>query len=324
MIDYVSMAISTKCNNSCIWCYGKAAQKLDIDMSNQTFDCALSLLKQAGCKRLTFLGGEPTLHSNLTDFIHKAADNSIDSVIVSNGSGYSDTFLNSIEDVKDMVTLNISIEGATADIHDRVTNKQGSFEKLLYGIKTAQSKGFDIAAIMTLCKSNMQDLANVICLLEDIKVDGMLINFANRPLNANYSDDEYLSIAEYSKQVAIAVSAAHSLNISVGPPLPLCCLSPLFREMLNTGKIHHNSGCQLLFGRAITIDAEGNILLCNHLTEVKTGNINKIRSIEELQSFLENVAAQTRKSIQKYPLNKCNKCKENVNCFGGCPLLWLK
>jgi radical SAM protein with 4Fe4S-binding SPASM domain len=223
-----------------------------------------------------------------------------------------------------MVTLNISIEGATAAIHDKVTNRQGSFKKLLNGIKLVKSKGFDIAAIMTLCKSNMQDLASVICLLEDIKVDSLLINFANRPLNVPYSDDDYLSITEYSKQVAIAVSAASSLNISVGPPLPLCYLSPLFREMLNTGKIHHNCGCQLLFGQAITIDAEGNILLCNHLTEVKTGNINKIRSIEELQSFLENVAAQTRKSIQKYPLKKCDNCKENTNCFGGCPLLWLK
>ena len=259
MLNHVSMAINTKCNNSCIWCYAKATQKQSLDMSDETFGKVLSLIKQTSCKYLTFLGGEPTLHPKLVDFIHKAAINNLDSVIVSNGSGYSNSFFTSIEDVKDKITLNISIEGATANIHDNITKKRGSFNMALNGIKLAKDKNFNIAATITLCKSNMQDLGNVIHILKDMGINSMLINFANRPLNAVYEESIYLSIKEFSKQIAISVkNVEHSLDISVGPPLPWCQLSPLFKELLNENKIHLDDGCQLLFGQGVTIDFEGN------------------------------------------------------------------
>ena len=325
MLEHVSMAINTKCNNSCIWCYDKASQKRDFDMSDQTFDHALSLIKQAGCKHLTFLGGEPTLHSKLSDFVHKATANGLDSFVVSNGSGYTDSFLHSIEDIKQNVILNVSIEGATAETHDEITKTKGSFEKLLNGMQFAKSKKFKLAAIMTLCKANMHELTDVINLLEKMQVKAMLINFANPPLNVSYSESVYLTAKQFSEQIAISVKdITYSLDIAVGPPLPLCQLSSNFNKLLNDKKYTLNNGCQLLFGKAITIDPVGNILLCNHLTEVKTGSINNIATVEELQTFLTNIDYQTRKKTQKYPFKKCNKCNENEKCFGGCPLLYLE
>jgi len=319
------MAINTKCNNSCIWCYGKASQEWDLDMSDQIFDAGLSLLKQAECKRLIFLGGEPTLHPKLSDFVKKTATSGLILTIVSNGSHYSDSFLTTIEDVKQNVTLNVSIEGATAEVHDKVTKTKGSFEKLLNGVRCAKNKGFKIAAIMTLCSENMHELAGVLNLLEDMQVKSMLINFANPPLNVSYDKSIYLTIKQFSEQIATSVkNTTNSIDIAVGPPLPLCQLSPLFKEILNEKKIQLNNGCQLLFGKGITIDAIGNILLCNHLTEVKTSNVNSVANIEEFQMLLTNIDVQARKNLQKYPLEKCNKCEENTNCFGGCPLLWLK
>lgn len=325
MVEFASMAINTKCNNSCIWCYDKASQKQDVDMSDQTFDRALSLLKQAGCKHLTFLGGEPTLHPKLSNFVHKATINGFDSVIVSNGSGYTESLLHSIDDVKQSVILNISIEGATPVTHDKITKTKGSFEKLLNGIKLAKDKGFDIAAIMTLCSANMHELADVLNLLENMQIKATLINYASLPLNAPYNKSDYLTVKQFSEQIAVSVKdKSYSIDIAVGPPLPLCQLSPLFKEMLNENKIHLNNGCQLLSGQGITIDANGNILLCNHLTEVKTGNISNFASIKEFQAFLTDIDFQTRKKLQKYPFKKCNECEENEKCFGGCPLLYLK
>ncbi len=316
------MAINTKCNNSCIWCYGKATQNRNFDMSIRTFERALSLIKQTDCKRIIFLGGEPTLHPHLVDFIHEAVANQIYCTIVSNGSGYSSEFLSSIENVKNMVTLNVSIEGAIAEIHDKITNKLGSFQKLLNGIKVARNKDFDIWSIMTLCRHNKYDLENVICLLESMGINNMSINFANKPFNVDYSDEDYLTIAEFND--VITLSNTHSMQITVSPSLPLCYLSPKFRELLKIGKIKLNNSCQLLFGNAFTIDAKGDILYCNHLTEIKAGNINNITCERQLHEFLKNMEIQVKKTLQKYPFEKCNSCNENLACFGGCPLLWIK
>ena len=325
MLGHVTMAINTGCNNSCIWCYDKMNQKQDINMSDQTFDRALSLIKQAGCKHITFLGGEPTLHSHLPTFVRKAAANSIDSVIISNGSGYSEAFLDAIEDIKHTVVLNIAIQGATSFTHDKVTNNQGSFEKLLNGIDLAKSRGFEMGAIMTLCTANVHELTSVFQLLEDAGIDGLLINYAQPPINVLYFENDYLTIAKFSEQIAASIlSGVRSLNITVGPPLPLCRLSPLLREMAKTKKIYLNSGCPLVKGHAITIAAEGSILLCSHLTEVKTGNINDLGNIEAFNSLLAEIDIQIWKNVQKYPMEDCNTCKENEQCFGGCPLLWIR
>jgi radical SAM protein with 4Fe4S-binding SPASM domain len=325
MLEYASLAINTKCNNSCIWCYDKVSQNHDFDMSERIFDKALSLLKQANCKYLTFLGGEPTLHPKLSDFIHKTATNGLISIVVSNGSGYTDNFLNSIECIKSEVVLNVSIEGATAETHDKITKNEGSFEKLLSGLNLAKSRNFDVATIMTLCSANMYELTDVINLLEGLKIKSILINYANPPLNATYHKSDYLTIKQFSEQVALSVkNITYSIDIAVGAPLPICQLAPMFREMLNKKKIHLNNGCQLLFGRAITINSNGKILLCNHLTEVETGNINNIADVHDFQAFLTNIDLQVRKKLQKYPFKKCNQCEKNKECFGGCPLLYLK
>jgi radical SAM protein with 4Fe4S-binding SPASM domain len=293
-------------------------------MSEKTFDKALSLIKQAGCEQITFLGGEPTLHPLLPLFVHKAAENGMLSVIVSNGSGYSDPFFDSIEGIKHAVVLNISIEGSTATTHDKVTRTQGSFEKLLNGIRLAKLRRFNVSAIVTLCPINKNELASVIDLLNSMGVNGMLINFANRPLNVPYSDADYLTVKQFCEQIVDSVgSSDYSLNISIGPPLPLCHLSPAFKGLIEKQKMHLNNGCQLLSGNAITINATGHVLLCNHLTEVKTVNINNVNSFSEFQSFLAEIDIQVRKLMRKYPKNKCNTCNESSICFGGCPLLWL-
>lgn len=321
MINYVTMAINTRCNNSCIWCYGKSVRERDFNMSVKTFEKALSLIKLSNCKQIIFLGGEPTLHPYLVDFIHEAIANQIYCIVVSNGSGYSLDFLDSIEDVKDMITLNVSIEGSTAEIHDKITNKPGSFQKLLNGIEAARSKNFDIIAIMTLCRDNKHDLGNVFCLLKSMGIDRMSVNFANKPLNVTYSDEDYLTIAEFEE--AVTVSRIDSMQITVSPSLPLCSLSLEFQKILGTGKVQLNNSCQLLFGKAFTIDAKGNILYCNHLTEVKTGNINDITNLAKLNKSLKDMEMRAKNALQKYPLEKCNKCDKNLICFGGCPLLWI-
>jgi radical SAM protein with 4Fe4S-binding SPASM domain len=318
------MNINTKCNNACIWCYDKASRKNEVDMSMQTFNKILYLLKGCGCNQIAFFGGEPTLHPQLSKFVSKATIENFYSVIVSNGAGYSESFLDEIEEFKNRVTLNISIEGSCAKIHDDITKRRGSFTTLKHNISLALQKRFKVVALTTLCRTNADNLSQISELLADMGIGDWLINFASYPLNVSYVEEDYLSISEFSEIIASSITPQifDRLKISVGPPLPQCMLSPSFKQM--GSQLQLKRSCQLLSSDSISIDASGNILPCLHLAGVVMGNINNFDSIDCFKTFLSAIDNEVRIPMCKYPKIECNECEENKECFGGCPLLGME
>ncbi|GHV61509.1 hypothetical protein FACS1894195_2130 [Bacteroidia bacterium] len=326
MIKEAKLVINTACNNACSWCYAQTYQGVKAEMSVEVFDKTLSLLKSAECSNFTFMGGEPTLHKQLPLFVSKAASHGIHSLIVSNGSNFTDTFLAAFENVKESLTLNVSIEGATSITHDKVTQTLGSFDKLQQSVLTATKRKFKIGAIMTLCKENRCDLPNVMALLEKWGVKNLLVNYATYPLNTKYTEANYLTLQEFSESVAktIGTDGQRALKIKIGPPLPHCMLLPHLHDLMEDNQVHFNNECAVLSGNSIAIDFNGNILTCSHLTDVKFGNIGDFSNAEKFKTFLSSIVDDFRVPLKKYPLKKCNDCSSNEVCFGGCPMLWLQ
>lgn len=324
MIDCANILTNTECNNSCIWCYAMSTLQSGQSMSEDTFRTVLSRLGAVGCKSIVFTGGEPTLHPLLPVFIRKALlTKGIEQVhIVSNGSGFTDKFLDSISTYRDAVGLNLSLHGATAHVHDLITRTPGSYDRLLSAIERAQRKGFAVAAQMTLCKANRSDLSGVLHLLEAFEIDRILVNFCSKPVNVEFRAADFLTVREFSEQVARDVcSYAGNTHIHIGPPLPRCELSASFKELLDRGKIRLNAGCGIISDKLI-VDPQGNLLLCSHLPGVTIGNIGTSEDFPRSLAALDN---KFKRPFRKYPLDKCHRCEERQECvMGGCPLLWLK
>lgn len=323
MIDCANIVISTGCNNSCIWCYAKGALEDNHKMSLTTFDTILSRLVQVGCKNVVFTGGEPTLHPLLPAFIKKALADHIEQVyVVSNGSGFTNKFLNELDTYKKSVRLNVSLHGATSAIHDSITQTPGSYDKLISSIKQAQANGFKVSAQITLCRENRTDLPNVLQLLKSFHISSVLINYCSKPINVKFREDDFLTVQEFSESVATAVNLhSGSIHIEIGPPLPRCRLSSAFKELLNYGVIRLNTGCGLISNKVI-INPKGNLLLCTHLHDII---LNNIATTEDFQQLLDEIDAVIKQPLRKYPLKECIDCKEQKECImGGCPILWFK
>ena len=322
MINNATIITNTECNNSCTWCLAKSSLKNTYRMSDDNFDIALSMLKQLGCKYVFFMGGEHTINPMLPTFIKKAVDNNIERIfIISNGSGFTNSFFENIKEYREIIILNVSLHGSMPNIHDSITCSEGSFNSLINGVKLAKEEKFHINIQTTLCYQNQNDMFNVLKLMEILKVSNIFISYCRKPLNTLFNENDFLSIKMFSEKVANLINDySGNINISVGPLLPICKLSKSFKELLKENRIQFNRGCGIL-GHEVIVDAIGNLLLCTHLDNIILGNINTINNFSR---FIEEIDVKIKQPMRKYPMKKCNNCVDKKLCInGGCPLLWL-
>lgn len=82
--------VNRSCNFRCKWCYAKDA--VFDSRQTLTMELALRLLKitkEVGIKRITLIGGEPTLWKHLLDFNAECRKIGIKSSLVTNGYRFS-------------------------------------------------------------------------------------------------------------------------------------------------------------------------------------------------------------------------------------------
>lgn len=312
--------MNTECNNSCVWCYKESKRNQTSTLSESTFETILSYLIEERCEILLFTGGEPTLHPHLSFFIKKSIDVGIKQVfIVTNGKCIPSGFFETLSDYSSAVCVNVSIHGAVSAIHDKIVQSEGSLDLLLKNILNYQKNKFVVNAQITLCEENQTNLLSTLSLLAELNVKNVLINFCQKPIGTEIYYNGFLSIEDFCESVSCAVEKAPSdMNIEIGPYIPACVFPEKFRSLIQEKKISMNYGCGVV-GKELIFDPIGNILLCPHLPDIKTGNV---LTIENMSSFLSELKSKTS-AVRKYPKEECNKCSLIGTCYrGGCPVLW--
>ncbi len=137
------------CNLSCHYCCAQSsprapARALRVDVARLLF----AEFAELGGREVFFTGGEPFMHPHLGDLV--AAADGFERTILTNamilGRGRR---RETLEGLDRSVVLQISLDSATADLHDRQRGS-GSWAKALAGIESAAGLGFRIRVAATL------------------------------------------------------------------------------------------------------------------------------------------------------------------------------
>lgn len=122
------------CNMRCKFCF---ATFKDIAHSKRQTEIALTIIRylaEAGFKKITFAGGEPTLRPDLPTLIKAAKDYSMTTMVVTNGSKLSDqTYFFELKENLDWLILSIdSFDAETNLTSGRKFNKGDSIDVQQY------------------------------------------------------------------------------------------------------------------------------------------------------------------------------------------------
>ncbi len=144
-IRFAWLELTGRCTLACTHCYSEsgpaviAGDKLDHD----AWRAVLRRLSEIGCRRIQFIGGEPTLYPGLADLLLCAGALGYEEIeIFTNGIRLKPEVFDAVR--KTRARLAVSLHGGTRAAHDRITGRPGSFDRTGETVRSAVAAGVPV------------------------------------------------------------------------------------------------------------------------------------------------------------------------------------
>ena len=141
-LDLLWLELTSICNLECVHCYADSGPRRSRDALLDQSDYQ-DLIRQAArlsCRRLQFIGGEPTLVAFLPRLLEQARQCSIDEVeVFTNATHLSDELVSSLE--CNGVDVAVSFYSDVAEVHDSITGRRGSHAATVSGLRRLLDAG---------------------------------------------------------------------------------------------------------------------------------------------------------------------------------------
>lgn len=170
----VFLHVLTRCNLRCRHCYINPQQHGRTRLPIRRIERWLAVLAdRSPGANLVLLGGEPTLHPDLAQAVRSARRLGYGSVTIDTNGYLFHDILEKLTPAE-VDVFSFSLDGATAATNDRLRGR-GSFDACTDGIRRARAKGFHTSLITTVSSANVNELAGMGPLLEELGIERFFI-----------------------------------------------------------------------------------------------------------------------------------------------------
>lgn len=199
--------IGYSCNNDCIHCVITSQKRNAFEKykkQNLTLEEYKKNVKECineGITKIILTGGEPTIRQDFFDILKFLKQNNLCVELQSNGRKFKDKEFvkNTVDYVDEFV---IPILGSTDKIHDGITQRDGSFEDTIRGVKNLIEKNVFLIVTIVILKQNKDDLVNILRLLNSLGVKRILLTYPTIHGEAKRNKDKIISTySEIKEQV---------------------------------------------------------------------------------------------------------------------------
>jgi len=306
------VALTYRCNLRCSFCYAgcNCTRGNSAEMSTDEVKKVLRVIREdADVPSVSFTGGEPTLRTDLPELIEHARSIGLRVNLISNGNRITAEYARTLE-AAGLNSAQISIEGATAEAHDKLTQVPGSFEKTLAALKHLKSTSIYTQTNTTLNQDNLAEATGIVDLLARLGMERFAMNMLTPSGSATVNGHLAVSYTEIGDIIKSIHERARQRGIEFlwYSPTPYCLFNPIVEGL-------GNKSCAACDG-LLSVDPLGNVLPCSSF-ETGVGNI--------LREPFENVwqSAQARFWRHKeYAPDHCSGCDSLTACAAACPLYW--
>ncbi|NWF87478.1 radical SAM protein [Candidatus Bathyarchaeota archaeon] len=192
-----------QCNLKCKHCYENAGDKKRTELSTDEAKHVLDILSKLagiGLPALSFSGGEPLARKDFFELASYAKKRVGYVSIASNGTLITRDSTKRIKDAK-IDYVEISIDGATPQVHDDFRCIPGAFERAMAGVKNCVEEGVNTCIATVLHKNNLAELNKLIALTKELNVRFMHFNYiptgrAKAYVELDLTPDERLHVLE--------------------------------------------------------------------------------------------------------------------------------
>lgn len=143
--NFLWLELTGKCNLQCVHCYADSGPRQPLRQGMLHADWLTTIDDAAanGCYAMQLIGGEPTLYPELFDLVRHARAKGFTFIeVYTNATTLTHRNLSQFKEHG--VRLACSFYSARADVHDRITKVDGSFERTISGIRAVVQEGIPL------------------------------------------------------------------------------------------------------------------------------------------------------------------------------------
>ena len=322
-----------KCNLSCAHCRRLESDEAVVtDLSTSQGKDLIEQLAQIGRAQpmmpvLVFSGGEPLCRDDIFELIAYAGSLGITPALATNGTMINVATSQKIVD-SGIVRVAVSLDGSTAEVHNRLRQLDGSFEKAIEGIRQLHKKKVPFQINITLTKHNAEQLNDVYALTGSLGAVALHI-FMLVPVGCGrtLAETDMLSPQQYEQKLLeicrLDNTGQLQVKVTCGPHYERVIRQQgLYQTRSKAGSgyssvpgrsRHSGSSKGCLAGLGVLfVGHQGDVFPCGYLP-VKCGNVLK----ESLSQIWHNNKDLARMRDSSALEGKCGICGYKEVC-GGC------
>ena len=322
-----------KCNLSCAHCRRlESDEAVATDLSTSQGKDLIEQLAQLGRAQpmmpvLVFSGGEPLCRDDIFELVDYAKSFGIPPALATNGTLINPAIAQKIAD-SGVVRVAVSLDGATADVHNKLRQLESSFEKALEGIGRIHQKNIPFQINITLTKHNAEQLEDVYKLAGSLGAVALHI-FMLVPVGCGQilAETDMLSPQQYEQKLLeicrLDGTGQLQVKVTCGPHYERVMRQQgLYQDRKKSdhssnavpgrgGHGGHSKGCLAGLG-VLFVGHQGDVFPCGYLP-VNCGNVLK----ESLSQIWYNNKDLARMRDSSGLEGKCGVCGYRQIC-GGC------
>ena len=158
------LELTKRCNLRCWHCYVAGDQA---ELSTERWVEVVGELADEGCMKVGLTGGEVALREDLLVIASAVKRQRMALTVLTNGTCFSE------DDIVELAALrptlvSVSLYAASADVHDRVTGTDGSFERSVRTLRRLRQLGVACRVACVLMKENLSQYGDLIDLAKSM------------------------------------------------------------------------------------------------------------------------------------------------------------
>lgn len=316
----VACMVTYNCNQRCLHCYTKSPVKIPHELQSDEWKRLLDELSQLKVFYVIFAGGEPLMHPDIVELVRYADERKIPPAIATNAYLLNEDLINDFIDAGIRGFL-ISLDGASATVHDTFRRSKGSFDKTITALKILLQKRMDTVVLTTITKANQHEITDIMELADTLGLRRLSLVKLRKSGRAVSNYELQLSPFEYITLLKTVHQKEKELEKTsiLYPDLPAAFFEKsigldAYEELKGLGKIE-------LCGAGIVgcvVSPSGDVRPCDASGDISVGNI-KESSLQSIWSTAP-LFMELRK-LKKEEISPCNRCHLRDTCLMGCRAL---
>ena len=170
---FVWWNVTYECNLHCRQCYSSSGKPHPNELNTKEAKQLIRELAEMKVFYIYFLGGEPLMRKDFFELAEYAYELGIATMMSTNGWFVTSEIANQLEKIGFM-HVRVSIDGSTAQIHDAIRGKKGSFDRAVKAVKILRKTKIPRIGISpTVLAENVEQMTALIELGVELEVDEM-------------------------------------------------------------------------------------------------------------------------------------------------------